>query len=192
MIYIVLGMHKSGTTLVAKTLHESGIDMGTDCRGEYESCKYEDRRVQKIEEAILNDGQLKKSYQMPWSYNDKTEDIKNYIALRESSGQDWGFKVPDIALCYKMWQPLLPEHMLIGVKRSTEGLLQHYASRSKNRPAPGVVKFVKHVYDTFIDLYVPTKNIVWFEDLLEKGPVLLEQITGLKNLADVRRIQNGE
>jgi len=28
VIYVVLGMHKSGTTLVARTLHESGIDMG--------------------------------------------------------------------------------------------------------------------------------------------------------------------
>lgn len=28
MIYVVLGMHKSGTTLVARLLHESGIDMG--------------------------------------------------------------------------------------------------------------------------------------------------------------------
>ena len=28
MIYVVLGMHKSGTTLVAKMLHASGINMG--------------------------------------------------------------------------------------------------------------------------------------------------------------------
>ncbi len=28
MIYIVLGMHKSGTTLVAQTLHAAGINMG--------------------------------------------------------------------------------------------------------------------------------------------------------------------
>ena len=28
MIYIVLGMHKSGTSLVARTLHASGVDMG--------------------------------------------------------------------------------------------------------------------------------------------------------------------
>jgi len=28
MIYVVLGMHKSGTTLVSQILHRSGIDMG--------------------------------------------------------------------------------------------------------------------------------------------------------------------
>ena len=33
MIYLVLGMHKSGTTLLSKTLSASGIEMGciTNC-----------------------------------------------------------------------------------------------------------------------------------------------------------------
>jgi hypothetical protein len=30
MIYVVLGMHKSGTTLVSQLLHQSGISMGED------------------------------------------------------------------------------------------------------------------------------------------------------------------
>ena len=28
MIYIILGMHKSGTTLISQILHKSGINMG--------------------------------------------------------------------------------------------------------------------------------------------------------------------
>lgn len=28
MIYVIMGMHKSGTSLIAETLHKSGINMG--------------------------------------------------------------------------------------------------------------------------------------------------------------------
>jgi len=185
-VFIVLGFHKSGTTLVSKTLHESGVDMGVACSGDYNSCKYEDKMVQQIKKDILYGGQGRKSYQLPWTYNDYSTDIKQYIKMRENEGGDWGFKVPDITLCYDMWKPHLPEHTLIGIKRSTAGVLNHYARKQKNRPDPGVVKFAKRVYDAFIDLYIPEDNIVWFEDLLREGPSLLERITGLKNLKDVR------
>ena len=30
VIYVVLGMHKSGTTLVSQTLHKSGVSMGPE------------------------------------------------------------------------------------------------------------------------------------------------------------------
>lgn len=35
MIYIVLGMHKSGTTLVASLLYKSGVNMGHDITDEH-------------------------------------------------------------------------------------------------------------------------------------------------------------
>ena len=30
MVFVLLGMHKSGTTMIAQTLHHSGIDMGVE------------------------------------------------------------------------------------------------------------------------------------------------------------------
>lgn len=55
MIYVVLGMHKSGTTLVARTLHESGIHMGVfDESLDYQQGnKYEHREFQEINRRIL-------------------------------------------------------------------------------------------------------------------------------------------
>lgn len=56
MIYVVLGMHKSGTTLVSRMLHASGIDMGEDIddsvdydRGNH----YERRSTADINHALL-------------------------------------------------------------------------------------------------------------------------------------------
>jgi hypothetical protein len=56
MIYLVLGMHKSGTTLVAQALHESGINMGEfDESLDYDSSnKYERHTAQEINRAMLD------------------------------------------------------------------------------------------------------------------------------------------
>jgi hypothetical protein len=55
MIYVVLGMHKSGTTLVARLLHDSGINMGTFDRAlDYGSGNtYERLDAQSANRAIL-------------------------------------------------------------------------------------------------------------------------------------------
>ncbi len=55
MIYVVLGMHKSGTTLVARTLHESGIIMGEEfpAGASYCSNKYEAKWPQSFSDEIL-------------------------------------------------------------------------------------------------------------------------------------------
>jgi hypothetical protein len=68
MIYVVLGMHKSGTTLVSETLHESGISMGefSDIRqgiGYDEGHKYERRQTQQINRQILH-GVLKAPFDL--------------------------------------------------------------------------------------------------------------------------------
>jgi hypothetical protein len=55
VIYVVLGMHKSGTTLVARLLHESGIDMGEfDPRLGYgEGNTFERHEAQAVNRALL-------------------------------------------------------------------------------------------------------------------------------------------
>lgn len=60
MIYVVLGMHKSGTTLVARMLHESGISMGEfDARLGYgDGNRYERRDAQQVNRALLHGYQL--------------------------------------------------------------------------------------------------------------------------------------
>jgi hypothetical protein len=59
MIYVILGMHKSGTTLIAQMLHESGIDMGDFNHelGYDEDNKYERHSTQELNRSLL-DGYL--------------------------------------------------------------------------------------------------------------------------------------
>lgn len=56
MIYVILGMHKSGTTLVTQMLHESGINMGEldEELGYDEDNKYERHSTQELNRELLH------------------------------------------------------------------------------------------------------------------------------------------
>lgn len=186
MIYIVLGMHKSGTTLVAKTLHESGVNMGVAEGGDYPKFKYEDKRVNDIKNDILYNGMKVKSYELPVSCNNKSYAIAGYIEQRQGEGnENWGIKIPDMLMCYEQWRLLLPEHTLIGIRRSYEGVLAHYMKR-RNPPNEQQIKKAYQIYNNLLDIFIP-HGIIDFDELLKQGPVLIEKASGLTGLKDVRR-----
>lgn len=128
MIYVVLGMHKSGTTLVAQILHHSGISMGEIDDGvSYDrGNKYEDQDALHLNLDLLglpdyevlhvpapDPAKLRAS-------PGQREKMQAFIARRSAGGADWGFKDPRTSLSYPLWDRELPEHRIIAVWRSPE------------------------------------------------------------------------
>ncbi len=186
MIVVVLGFHKSGTTLIAKTLASAGFDMGANCEGKYPKCKYEDPRVNRIACDILFGGRRRNSLDLPTTYCEQRAPIQEYIAIREqeAAGGDWGFKVPDITVCYqKMWRHLLPKHLVIGIRRRLEGVLAHYDRRRKPPDAWKIERAWRYYNYHLHGDRIPT---VQFEDIIENGIEPIETIIG-RRLPDVRR-----
>jgi O-antigen biosynthesis protein len=124
MIYLILGMHKSGTTLVSQIMHHSGINMGDDIpvdisydkgnKYERQSCLHLNMDILNIDNysvldtiqpqgSILTDKQKK---QMNKIIQDCTD---NYGT--------WGFKDPRTPLVLSYWKDILPEHKIIAVYR---------------------------------------------------------------------------
>jgi len=185
MIVIVLGMHKSGTTLVAKTLHESGINMGVSESGDYPKIKYEDSRVAKITKQLLYGQQKRHSLELPPNSeltDNSLNEMYNYVKMRTNN---WGFKFPDVTLCYDAWKMVLPEgHIAIGVKRDRKDIVAHYKRRKRHDHSEKVINLVIDYYNSYLDQYkVPTMQ---FEDYINNGPGCLEDILGIK-LKDCRR-----
>jgi hypothetical protein len=184
MIIIVLGMSKSGTTLTAKTLHESGFNMHPKRTGNYKQSKYEDQWAVKILLEMVNAPYLKSLY-LPKkiNVNDKIiADIKRFIHVRDVG--NWGIKQPYLTLTYHIWKDYLPEHKVIAIKRSPAGLLSHWQKRKKKVNGYRVMK-VQKLYNSIIDdLNIP---VITFENFLLQGPVILQKALGLKQkLKDVR------
>lgn len=180
-----MGMSKSGTTMIAKSLHESDIDMNPDCSGNYARCKYEDDYACDIIMAQMMVSE-KLSLYLPEKIIDLKDSIKTYIQMRSMQSKNWGFKFPYLTLVYDIWKKYLPKHFAIGIKRSQEGLLYHY-SKGGNRELSEenidtIIKVQDH-YNSLIDSYnIP---VIQYEEYLRNGPILLENILGIK-IKDVR------
>lgn len=123
MIHIVLGMHKSGTTLVSQILHHSGVDMGDfDESVSYDrGNKYERASVLALDMDILgapDDEVLDLGVRGPLQLTEaQRARMRGIIADGQSRHADWGFKDPRLTLVYDLWAQELPEHRLIAVYR---------------------------------------------------------------------------
>lgn len=135
MIFVVLGMHKSGTTLLARTLHESGIVMGQDFPAgvDYLKAKYEARWVQEINDEILHADREELSLRvtsklLPMQGISETikEKMKRGIGEAQVHYAQWGFKDPRTALTYGYWKEHLPDHRLIIVYRNPVEVWKRY------------------------------------------------------------------
>lgn len=160
--YIVLGMHKSGTTLVAKTLQRAGVKMvevednsSYDAGNKYEHQSVVDlnarilRRctvpfVPTVVSEILNLPALGdrrgESLAVPWRRAEaKSDELNNMREIQnhmELTGT-WGFKDPRTSLTYHLWARVLPQSRVIVVWRDYEDVIRRYTGQS-SLPRPAV------------------------------------------------------
>lgn len=123
MIYVILGMHKSGTTLVSQILHHSGINMGEiDPNVHYDrGNKYERQSCLKLNLDILGtdtfhiiDLAASDALQLT---EEQRRRMREIIQSCNKLYADWGFKDPRTSLTYPLWASELPEHKIIAVYR---------------------------------------------------------------------------
>lgn len=126
MIYVVLGMHKSGTTLVSQILHHSGINMGDhiDPNVSYDQGnKYERLATRSINLELLgiedvSTPSVNPRVHSPISVSDgQRARMTEIIRTCSTKFADWGFKDPRTCLTYPAWASELPEHKIIAVFR---------------------------------------------------------------------------
>jgi len=139
MICVVLGSHKSGTTLVSEILHRSGIPMirESDAAGGYDAGNfYERREWVHLNQDILGSGDPAEDHPAPeqvFARQATVEAIRREVRLCEAEHTDWGFKDPRTCLTYPIWREILPEHVVIGVYRSLEEAWGNHVRRKRPR-----------------------------------------------------------
>jgi hypothetical protein len=134
LIYVVLGMHKSGTTLVSQILHHSGISMGEiDTQWDYDSAnKYEDQEFLHLNMELIRALDYEVLYVPPpedlTATTEQRERTRRLLAERSARHADWGFKDPRTTLAYPLWAEELPEHRIIAVWRPPEEIWPRFAA----------------------------------------------------------------
>lgn len=118
---VILGMHRSGTSLVAGWLHILGVDMGSDVHGPSEANPkgfFEDMEFRKLNEMILFEA--KGSWQHPPSEEEilscrpkLLKQIKE-IMQKKRDKKLWGWKDPRTVLTVKLYLSFLKNpHFII-------------------------------------------------------------------------------
>lgn len=171
MIYVVLGMHKSGTTLVARTLHESGIIMGQEFSpsANYSDSKYEAKWPQLINDEILGASRDLLSLHVTSNLLPNgaiSKDIQNRmsegIAKMDTAYENWGFKDPRAALTYQYWKEVLPPHKVIVIYRNPVEVWRRY-SKVNRRWFSRLAFEVWADYNNNILESLPEDNVLFLE-----------------------------
>ena len=124
MIYVILGMHKSGTTLVSQILHHSGINMGDNLENDVSydrGNQYERESTWRLNEDILQARTVRSIHIDPPAKlqlsDGQRSRMQEIIRAGNRQNADWGFKDPRTCLVYPLWESELPQHRLIVIYR---------------------------------------------------------------------------
>ena len=145
---IISGMHRSGTSLLAKLFDQAGVSMGNQLQGDYESRLFR----------MLNDAALEIIH-TPWDYpllsQDVTEqtwdNLSQFIRKRLLRTTDlilhypkllwssqlikttWGWKEPRNLILHPLWNRLFPEAKWILIKRNPLDVAFSLYTRERRR-----------------------------------------------------------
>jgi hypothetical protein len=144
---VITGMHRSGTSLLARFIHHSGIDLGDDLLGANRSNPYghfEDVEILTFHRRIL---EREFGHQMwapgPPSLKDRDwTEARTLVAERQHKGH-WGWKDPRTSLFLDLWAELLPGAHILVVIRHPDLVIDSLSRRTGTR----FYQFWKH--DTF-------------------------------------------
>jgi hypothetical protein len=134
-VIIILGMHRSGTSLIAKWMQAMGLDIGDDLLGTgvgNPKGHFEDRDFYELQKDIL----LRHGFSYLVQENqqitvNRSDKIYAQKLIGEKSGKNlWGWKDPRTALFVnEIWNDLVPGAKYIIVFRSPEGVIKSLSER---------------------------------------------------------------
>jgi hypothetical protein len=136
VIFVILGMHKSGTTLISQILHYSGINMGAfDRNRSYDQGnQYERKESLELNMRILgcNYSDHSLDVTLPIYSEIEPDQKKEIIRIIESNCRvfkNWGFKDPRTCLTFDVWKKELPDYKVIAVFRDPFENWCHYTKK---------------------------------------------------------------
>jgi len=199
MIYIVLGMHKSGTTMLSEILHKSGVDMGDfDLTVDYYSGQKLEREDTSHAIWDILDCRGKHSLDTLPPFDEQTivnnlSPLELLLEKYDSKYDKWGFKEPRSVFVYPYIKQKIGNHKLICVYRHPFDVVLHYLQFFKYdiRKAFKALKAWKAYNDEIRSIIENSQIDVMlfnYKDFVEEHKSIerLSQFVG-KELLDVRK-----
>ena len=113
---VVIGMHRSGTSLAASLLENAGLDIGdrlmegnwSNPRGHFEDMDFiEFQREALVRLGLHQDGWLVS--ELPELPQDLVDRARALVDRKQATGRPWGWKDPRTVLFLPLWSSLVPD-----------------------------------------------------------------------------------
>lgn len=123
---IILGMHRSGTSLLSNWLHHCGLNLGErllgsglgNIRGHYEDIDFIELHDEILKQVEITDGGLTNiNKTSSFQENNVSNKIRKLVQSKQEHGIDWGWKDPRTCLFLPYYEKLLPKAKIIAIYR---------------------------------------------------------------------------
>ena len=135
-VLVILGMHRSGTSLVANWFNASGLNVGDNLvGGNFSNVRghFEDRDFLGLHQDLLEECGLHRwglhSLKEVCLTREQIERVKGLIDDKNSRNREWGWKEPRTCLFLKYYRELLPEAKYFVVFRNAESVIESLVRR---------------------------------------------------------------
>jgi Sulfotransferase family len=192
-IVCVVGMHRSGTSLVAQLLHALGLDLGPEEHLMRPSTAnpaghWENEPINEINDEILArlGGNWSEPPELPanWERSPELDDLRQRareVIQAEFAGSDrWGFKDPRTSLTLPFWQHLLPPMRYVICLRNPVDVAFSLKARQEE-PLPfekGVELWLTHMRSTLAATAAHPQHFIFYEDLMVDPEPLVRGLAG--------------
>lgn len=159
--FVVLGMHRSGTSLTAKMLHRMGVNMGDQLLAPNEFNPYghwEDVNFFELNVEIL--GTAGGHWAVPpeekaivQAAHWLTHEIKWLLSWKATRHKRWGFKDPRTVLTIPVWDRWLQNPHYVIVRRDKEAVINSLERRAEEGGAGKDLGFTRNDWSGLYDEY---------------------------------------
>lgn len=136
--FILIGMHRSGTSMLAKVLDEAGIFMGVVKDHNYEAIHFLSINQRSLWASDANWLEPRVPYKDEWKLIPKKELYQEHFKLTTRMqklkyaffAKAWGWKDPRNTFTLPMWLSLFPKAKVIYLKRNPDAIVKSLHSRN--------------------------------------------------------------
>ena len=184
-VIVILGMHKSGTSMVAGVLEKLGVNMGKELLGPHWSNPlghFENVKFVNLNERILKEA--KGSWDNPpkeeniLSLKEKFfEEIEKLIEKEES--EIWGWKDPRTSLTIELYLPYLKNPHFFVCHRNIKAIAEELKERDNMEIVKGekLAKLYEKRIDEFFQKYPKSKKLdIYYEEFVSAPTIGLKKM----------------
>lgn len=203
--YFVLGMHRSGTSLVSRLLNLMGVDLGPEERlmgpkPDNPSGFWEHEPLTALNDEIL--GRFGGSWDAPpvlpsgWERSRDLADLRRKASglIREDFGRSavWGWKDPRSSLTLPFWQRLLPGMRYVLCLRNPVDVAGSLTDRNEFPPERGFELWLTYVASALGHTAGAPRILLFYEDFMSdwRGEMRrLAEFAGRSSAAEAADVQ---